>query len=551
MDETFEPELTEFADPSPAAELTVASKADVTHFCCSACRSEFTVPNSGFANDVYSTRCFSCDNSISIQTIHSQSNMDIIELHGCEYGHTAAPLAPVSTDQIMNWIETDVGSTPTIVSHKPLEGDESLIETLVAKWTVNQGFGKKLQFEYFSAIRTSIENGEIKAKDKITAPDGKTYRVDEYPGTADLFGNAQLKSAARHEIATEPKKRPSSAKHLARKTKQFLIYMFCAASLTSLGYYAPRYYSRWVKMQGSQTVSEIISNVHLTGSEDIQKIAKEARNMFKTKNPDLLPKVVEGFAKVLAANPTSAQSISELAESMLVVGGLTADRVDLDKAQELLAYAKALDPKNAVAIRTEARLLWKTKKYPEAMALIEQQPGSFLNDAETHYLLAQIARDAGDMTKASIQLNEAIALDPTNTTYLLAFADLFESQQKFPQAVTYLQKAADLSGHSDAFSARLGALYEKSRDSDSAIRVYKNAIAKGEQPEQNLYALIKVLMKSDMYTRALQESLNYLSQYPDGSYRAEVSGIYQSALAKTEPARVSTSSGGGRRSRSR
>ncbi len=529
---------------------------NVTYFRCTGCGFEFSLPDTVYEDEPYSSNCLECNRPISIQTVQSQSSMDVIELFGCEYGRrgldvTTPPLEPPSSEQILSWIKDHTEDAQAEIRPDTFTNKETFIDAFVSKWVVVNCKGKKFEFDYFSALRKAIEGGRVGPKDKILASDGKEYEVSEYPGTADLFGNGSLQLKVRSGLSAAHEGGALSWQNVVNTAYRVVMVLFVAASLASTAYWGPKYYLKWQQLQGEQLVADLTAGLSVRSNETFESVFRNGLRMLRTADPELLSDAVHQFEKALAVRPHSVEVMSALAESLADLGGLTSDRLDLANAQKLVRYAKTLDPKAPETARAEARFLWRTGRTREAIDLMKSQPEAFFINTGNVYLLARMEMDAQDYNQATLHLNQALGVEPSNVVFLTSFSELNERQGKFSQAALYLEKAQVVSGDPWAFTEQLADLYTKGGESEAAAQVYRNAIRRGEVTEKNYLGLVRALVGAGKHQETVTAGLQYLSNFPDGAHAEEVQTAYKTALTIVNPAAISDSDQGTSRRRHR
>src|SRR5258708_642478 len=117
----------------------------LTHFVCTDCLREFSVPENAYAKDPHVEACANCGQAMSIQLLEAQKHMDIIALHGCEYhrpslGQTteiAVPLVPPSSDQILSWISDEASpfDETSLSDESTFDHQETFVDKLSTRWT--------------------------------------------------------------------------------------------------------------------------------------------------------------------------------------------------------------------------------------------------------------------------------------------------------------------------------------------------------------------------------------------------------------------------------
>lgn len=108
----------------------------------------------------------------------------------------------------------------------------------------------------------------------------------------------------------------------------------------------------------------------------------------------------------------------------LGLGSVSADKGDLDQAEELLRKALAINPGLEGAYGRLAEVLLQQGKGEEALAIAHRHVDYFPQSRESHYWLGQCQIQLGDYGEAKRAYEEAIRIDPqlTPAYYSLAIA---------------------------------------------------------------------------------------------------------------------------------
>jgi len=513
--------------PGQGAEKT----ALVSRFICEDCENPFSLSEAFLAVKPFETNCTLCDRPIALRLVHSQDHMEIVEMSGCEYAgvdfqETSAENSPQPTKTILaDWIEENSDGEKTRIEPDGILNQETFLDDLMAQWKVKRRDGKEYHFQYFSALRKWIEEQKITAGDQIIPADGKAYRVETYPGTADLFGNPFARTEARFAMASRPK--PKKQRHNLFKTlKQIAGVTMVAASLA----YAPTAYRWWKIRQGEAFVSELTAHVTPPPSSSVVSILLNAKDLMRKGTPEVLPKATSEFIKVLVLHPKDVEVLSDLSQTLIETAALTSDRQDMKRAEQLIRFARVLQPSSANAQRAQALLLWRSGHVDSANQILENVLKTKPEDGEAHMLLARIALDQKDFGKATIHLDSALQADPVNEVYLNSFVRLFEEQSKFAEAAVYLKRAEALAANKSVYTDRLAFLYEKADNLDAAESVRRRAIERGENLETNRSALVRLHSIQKRHQNVINESLIYFSKHSDGEHYPEVDRLYHAAL---------------------
>ncbi len=522
--EEFDRLLGDFAPTSSLLKGKDPSSASEVNMVCSTCDNAIALPAQYAEEPLYKSHCTLCDQPFSIEMIYASDDMSVIELKGCEYGRPQ-PLAAIGTliesepaSSLMESEATKVGDNPFATD------DKSFVDSLLAHWEVRTKAGEVFHFEYFSAIRKWISEGKLKAGDEIIPADGRHYRLETYPGTADLFGNIFLRNEARSGMA----ERVRVASPKAPKRKIVWTHVFVTLALAALVGVAPDVVQSIRIRTGEKLIHRLVQLETPVAPERYLTEVLNANDRFRKGTPEDLRLAEKSYLRALALKPNDPEVIGGLVETWVELSDSTSPILSTGRA--LLRYAQARFPNNNYILRASARLEHKQGENSAALRKLDQALRNDPNNPDTHALIAMIAMDEGDFTTATLHLDQSLQLDPTNGTLVNAFVTLFERQSKFSEAAEYLKRMAQLSGDPSRNVERLAELYLKANDSSAAEAVYRDAIRRGTSAEHFRAELIQFLSKQNRTDDVVQESLAFLRLYPNGEYSSQVRATYVSAL---------------------
>jgi tetratricopeptide (TPR) repeat protein len=292
----------------------------------------------------------------------------------------------------------------------------------------------------------------------------------------------------------------------------------------------------WNLREGTQLVRQLTADVRTSPFLNVENTLVEARDALRQNRPDLLPDAIEKFHLVLATQPRNVPALTGLAEAWVESYATAPNRTAWENAGRLLRYARTLAPDSADVARAEIRQLWKAGRQDEAIARLEGRRDLVETDSSSRILLARMAVEAGDFSKATIHLHEAVRADPGNLTYLLTFADVFERQGKYAEAASYVQKALSVSTSPRDLLPRLANLYRLGNEPDSAEAIYRQLVNTASPREEDLFAFVDLLSSQERLPETIARATDYLDRFPDGPHTDEVRSFRRLALAKSEPA---------------
>jgi len=501
------------------AEICVSNATAGARFACIDCDAVLTVPETLFFARPFETHCPNCDRPISIQLIHSAEAMEVVELFGCEYAGTLPRLPQAHP--------------PIAMEERSVLAKETFVDDLIQQWEVNTRAGQNLRFNVFAEFREAVTSGRIERQDVVISPDGRSFRVEEFPGTADLFGNNVRRMEAAHYLY--PRSNPSgqALPSLARSFSRALALTLVSIGLAFFTLAVPRGLKWWNLREGTHLVYELTAGVRVAPFTNLDYTLVEARDALRQNRPELLPDAITKFLQVLSAQPQNVSALTGLAEAWVESYASSPDRLAWENAGRLIKYAGFLAPDSADVTRAGARQLWKAGRRDEAIARLESLRDLLETDPASRMLLARMAVEADDFSKATIHLHEALKTDPGNLSYLLTFADVFERQGKFAEAASYVQKALAVSTNPQELLPRLAALYRSGKELDSAEAIYRQLVNTASPREEDLHALIDLLASQERLQEVISRANEYLSRFPGGVHAGEVRSFRQLAVART------------------
>lgn len=98
------------------------------------------------------------------------------------------------------------------------------------------------------------------------------------------------------------------------------------------------------------------------------------------------------------------------------------------------------------------------------------------DDAELWLAIGNLYAEAGEMVKSETAFRNALALDESNTTVQTRLAFLLFDQERFAEAIPYLESAYDNLPENDLLSRRLAVSYQRSGRMAEAIARYEGLI---------------------------------------------------------------------------
>jgi lipoprotein NlpI len=162
-------------------------------------------------------------------------------------------------------------------------------------------------------------------------------------------------------------------------------------------------------------------------------------------------------------------------------GGFLALHGQFQPAESLLKQSAQLDPKLALAQRNLGFLHYFRNERPEAIASFSSAIDLDSQDANTHFLRAQLTFDDGSRTNPQIEadLRQVLALKPdfADANGLLAVY-LAANNEKLPEALGFAQKAVHLQPGNLYFQLALAQVLVRARRYDDAEALGRRVLAR-------------------------------------------------------------------------
>jgi len=217
-------------------------------------------------------------------------------------------------------------------------------------------------------------------------------------------------------------------------------------------------------------------------------------------------------------------------DSAILLATLYRSKNRLPEARNVLRIALQSNPAHIELLRNLASAAIQLKDVASAeiamQRIIEIEPTIF----DHHVGLAVFYKELGDFEKAKNILSHAIDLDPDDGDRRLVLAELFVTQQNFPEAErTLLQAKKDLP-HAMAIQFSLGNVYELQKESRKAREIYQSIIDDQGAKPSGLEAQVK-LSALDLQDGQKETAIERLTQVLKENPRASDALLLKSQLA--------------------
>ncbi len=223
-----------------------------------------------------------------------------------------------------------------------------------------------------------------------------------------------------------------------------------------------------------------------------------------------LPGAIAIYQKVLVSHPGDAISRAHLAEIFRQSG-------DHDKALQLARQALMRDPKAVPAYKVMMLSYLDRKQLALAKLVALRAIKLDENDPDLYYAVAQVMVQEGELQKAKLQFERAVAVRPDYLPARVELAKLALKEENYPAAEEHLRRLLQADGKNAAAHLNLGIAYKGMGKFDKAMQEYDEA----EKLDPNLAAIylnrgIILLRFKDAPERAHELFKKYLSLSGDG-----------------------------------
>ncbi len=184
----------------------------------------------------------------------------------------------------------------------------------------------------------------------------------------------------------------------------------------------------------------------------------------------LLPRAIDEYNSVIALEPTNVSAYIELSRAYMA-------REDSNHAMASVRAALKLNAKSAEARLFLVRILMAKGLLLEAEQELQRLLRGDPNDAQVHFMAANIYRERGQGALALGHIEKAIQLDPAKHDWLLEKSDICILLNHYDEAKSSLEKLLQYEGDSVEGLNRLARVKENSfRDYDGAMDCYRRVI---------------------------------------------------------------------------
>ncbi|MCC7530945.1 MAG: tetratricopeptide repeat protein [Candidatus Melainabacteria bacterium] len=184
----------------------------------------------------------------------------------------------------------------------------------------------------------------------------------------------------------------------------------------------------------------------------------------------LLPRAIDEYESVIALEPANVSAYIELSRAYLA-------REDSNHAMIYARQALKYNPKSAEARLLLVRILMAKSLLLEAEQELQRLLRGDPNDAQVHFMAANIYRERGQGALALGHVEKAIQLDPEKHDWLLEKSDICILLNRYDDAKSSLERLLQYEPDSVEGLNRLARVKENSlRDYDGAMDCYRRVI---------------------------------------------------------------------------
>lgn len=509
------------------------------HFVCNECKTVFPLEEHIYLAQGFSLLCPSCQHVFSVRNLMHENGIEVLELFGCTYaGRILNPelLRNKMSDHfkasgqlkvsVGAWIDDALLQTQpkmdetVILSASPEE--TSFFDELKHNWIVEDTKNQRIEFDSFTALRQEIVKGNIDQKASIINPSGEKTLLSQYPGTADLFGNANQTSQAK-DRSLDPNLQPampSQKAEVLKKLKQGFFILTFASLLASV----PYLWKKILDIQTQRIVADLTQAISPSKSKPNIDAWAQKLMQYQVQN---LPSIKQPCLEMLARDSKNTSALGCLASCLTEEFYFQKNSDALSTAKTIIRYLNAHHDQEESTFFAAALHLWREDKPQKAIDLIKNKP--FQEETE-QLLLADIFAHLDDTTQTSLILSELLISNPKNTSALKRMVTLFKKQEKYQGAITYQEKVLQTSKNSKEEQQTMLSLYRKAKDLDGLVNFLKNISVSSQANDEMHYELIRTLAELNIHSATASHAEKFFELYPQSPFSKEVAVLYDRAL---------------------
>jgi Tfp pilus assembly protein PilF len=243
------------------------------------------------------------------------------------------------------------------------------------------------------------------------------------------------------------------------------------------------------------------------------------------------------FAASIRLNPKQAGALVNLAQIRFAEGS----KEGLRSARDLFQRAEAIAPDAEIAralvvislhLHESARA---AKDFPRYQERLKNAPPA-LRAAGARAELGTVLLEAGLFAEAAVELEAAIAAEPSNPDRVVLLAHAYREQKNLPAAGRLLEAAVARGVQSGAVYATLAEVYEESGHAENAIPAMRRAIQLEPKSEKYRFRYAMLLTDTQAPQAAVIRLQESLAEFPRSSRLWFAMGLAQFQDNKNEEA---------------
>lgn len=214
-------------------------------------------------------------------------------------------------------------------------------------------------------------------------------------------------------------------------------------------------------------------------------------------------------------------------KALNLLGSLVAESGEYERAEALFSKAKNIDTRNPVYHCNLAKAVYLQKKTEMAIAHLHQSIELKPDWAQSHYDLASLLNETGQIAPAIDHYQQALKLNPEYIEALRSLGTLMQNQGRHENAMTYYQKALSLSPKDAKTHLYIAEALSENGETESAIQSYFKAISYKKDFAVAYNKLAQLLYEHDDITEAITIYETWIRLNPDDwSFHAHLGWFY-------------------------
>ncbi len=219
---------------------------------------------------------------------------------------------------------------------------------------------------------------------------------------------------------------------------------------------------RWKQLNDN-----LMKNLDTFISTEVDKIFNVATNFYAGANYD---EAENQFKTVVGLDP-------EKVEAFYYLGATYYKTERYELAEEYFDKALEIDPEHYQTLVMMNEMFENTGDSAKRIQVMEKI-ANMNDDAELWLVIGNLYAEAGELAKAEVAMKNALQLEEDNNMVKTRLAFLLFENQRFEEALPYLESAYEAFPENELISRRLAISYQRSGRMDDAIANYESLIQK-------------------------------------------------------------------------